>query len=1205
MWPRILAPLDRRANRVPEVIAGMTCSSCGTENEAGRKFCKECAARLALTCPTCGAANSADAKFCGECAAPLAPPARQTPPTAAVPAPVAERRLVSVLFADLVGFTPFAAEHDAEEVRETLTRYFDLAADVIGRYGGTVEKFIGDAVMAVWGAPAAREDDAERAVRAGLELVDAVRALGPMIEARAGVLTGEAAVTLGATNQGLVAGDLVNTASRLQSVAPAGAVLVGEATWRAASRAIVFEPAGDQTLKGKVSPVPAWRAVRVVAQRGGRNRSDALEAPFVGRDEELRALKDLHAATGRERRPRLVSVIGPAGIGKTRLAWEFLKYLDGLVERVWWHAGRSPAYGDGVTFWALGEMVRGRAGLAEGDDEATTRTKVAETVRTHISDPAEAAWIEPALLALLGVETGIASDELFAAWRTFFERLAGTAPVVLVFEDLQHADPGLLDFIDHVMEWSRGVPITILTLARPELLDRRPGWGAGLRSFTSIHLEPLPPADMQRLLAGLVPGLPAATTTAIVARADGVPLYAVETVRMLLAQGRLVLEDGVCTPVGSLDEVAVPETLTALVAARLDGLDPADRALLSDAAVLGQSFSPGALAAVAGTGEAELEPRLRGLVRHELLTLDVDPRSPGRGQYAFVQALVREVAYHTLAKRDRRLRHLAAARYLESLGSEEVAGALADHYLAAYRNTPPGPEADALAAQARTALRSAAARATALGSHGQALAFLEQALEITTDPADRAALHAGAFAAAEEALGIAAMIRHAEAAVQERRRAGDREAIALAVAEQARAITWWLGDPESARTFASESWEEFSDLEQTPAGVALMQRVAWTYLNQDDAGGAMTWWDRLLPIAERLGLLEGTADGILGRGESLLRTGRPREGMVLLRGAHQLAIANDLRDAELGARVLLTYHEQWGEPAVGLALAREGLEIGRRRGSRRYGSWMVENGCICALRTGDWDWVAGLLDEWLALESATIVWAESFVDRAILRSLRGEDAAADIAEAARIRLEVAVSGNEFEPYGLWAGAWAAFAGGRPDEVRRLGERAAELMMASLAPLVCPLMARSALWAGDGPGAASALAILDASAHVGAALAADRLVVRAGIDALEGRGPAALAGYREALRAYRKLGLAFDEAAAAVDMAVLLPSPERDAPDVATAIAAARSTLERLGARPFLARLDATGSPPCCPRWTSSSPTAATTPSSSASTTASR
>ena len=381
-------------------------------------------------------------------------------------------------------------------------------------------------------------------------------------------------MTIGATNQGLVAGDLVNTASRLQSVAQPGTVLVGEATQRAASKAIAFEPAGEQALKGKASPVPAWRALRVVAQVGGRNRADALEAPFVGRDDELRLLKDLFHATTREGRSRLVSVIGPAGIGKTRLAWEFLKYVDGLVETVWWHEGRSPAYGEGVTFWALGEMVRRRAGLLETDDEATTRAKIAATVAEHVPDPDERRWIESALLTLLGVEAGGASDQLFGAWRTFFERLAATAPVVLVFEDYHYADPGLLDFVDHLLEWSRTVPIYVVTLSRPELLDKRPAWGAGKRNFVNVSLEPLPEPAMRVLLAGLVPGLPERAVKAIVARADGVPLYAVETVRMLLAQNRLVLEGDAYHPTGDLTDLAVPETLTALIGSRLDSLAP-------------------------------------------------------------------------------------------------------------------------------------------------------------------------------------------------------------------------------------------------------------------------------------------------------------------------------------------------------------------------------------------------------------------------------------------------------------------------------------------------------------------------------------------------------------------------------------------------------------------------------------------------------
>ncbi|HET9416897.1 MAG TPA: adenylate/guanylate cyclase domain-containing protein, partial [Candidatus Limnocylindria bacterium] len=348
----------------------MNCPSCGTPNDAGRKFCGECGTALAIACPSCATPNPPGTKFCGECGSELAggiaAPART--------APTAERRVVSVLFADLVGFTTLSETRDAEQVRDLLSRYFETAREVIGAYGGTVEKFIGDAVMAVWGAPVAFEDDAERAVRSALDLVGSVEAIGKEIgaelELRAGVLTGEAAVTLGASNQGMVAGDLVNTASRLQSVAPPGTVLVGEATKLAASNAIAFEPAGERLLKGKAAPVPAFRALRVVAQRGGVGRSEQLEAPFVGRAPELRMLKDFHVATGAEKRPRLVSIIGQGGIGKSRLVWEFLKYIDGVTEVVYWHEGRSPAYGEGISFWALAEMVRSRATITDADDPA-------------------------------------------------------------------------------------------------------------------------------------------------------------------------------------------------------------------------------------------------------------------------------------------------------------------------------------------------------------------------------------------------------------------------------------------------------------------------------------------------------------------------------------------------------------------------------------------------------------------------------------------------------------------------------------------------------------------------------------------------------------------------------------------------------------------------------------------------------------------
>ncbi|HJP88202.1 MAG TPA: adenylate/guanylate cyclase domain-containing protein [Candidatus Limnocylindrales bacterium] len=1167
----------------------MICPNCATENRIGAKFCSECATPLASGCPSCGTINPPAAKFCSECATPLQAGVRPAAARAAVPAPanapaqgsganatgpVAERRVVSILFADLVGFTTYSEGRDAEEVRGLLSKYFELASALIGRYGGTVEKFIGDAVMAVWGAPVAREDDAERAVRAGLDLVDAVTKLAPGIQARAGVLTGEAAVTIGATNQGMVAGDLVNTASRLQSAAAPGMVLVGEATQRAAASAILFEEAGEQTMKGKSAPVAAWRAVRVVAERGGRNRSETLEAPFVGRDDELRLLKDLFHATEREGKSRLVSVIGPAGIGKTRLSWEFLKYVDGLLDNVWWHTGRCPAYGDGITFWALGEMVRGRAGLAETDDEATTRERIAATVAQHVADEAEARWIESALLALLGISgaQSIGSDQLFAAWRTFFERMASTSPVVMVFEDMHHADRGLLDFVDHLMEWARTSPIIVITLSRPDLVERRPDWGVGLRAFTSIYLEPLPPADMQLLLGGLVPGLPKASIDRIVARADGIPLYAVETVRMLLAQGRLVKDGESYRPTGAFEEgdLAVPETLSALIAARLDGLDAADRALVEDAAVVGQSFTVAGVAAVAGLTAQEIEPRLRGLVRRELLILDDNPRSPERGQYQFVQALIREVAYNTLSRKDRKVRHLAAARYFESLATEELVGGMAQHYLAAQQLAADVEEAAALAAQARIALRGAADRAASLGSFGEARTFYEQALEVTTDPADRAELHTRASEAALQGIDPEPIMRHLEAAVAERRRTSDREQICFAVAALALQTTGVMTDPAAGLAMALAAWEEFSDLEQTRAGVELMSVIGRSYHGLNEAGKALEWVERYLPIAERLGDLEQITRGIQRKGTSLCNTGRPREGIVLLRGAHQLALANDFGQLEEGCRVLLTFFDQWGDPAGGLALGREGLEIGRKRGSRQYQFLMVGNTSWCATRVGEWDWAVPLLDEWVDSEMLDQYRFEFVIVRAVIRALRGIDTTAELHDAAGM-LE-GVTDPQYLSYLAHARAVNALARGDFATAVREAEDA-PTHADYFSPLSLPVAARAALWAGDAGAASRLLATDRESGFWGSALEIDRSRTAAGIAALEGRTGAALPAFLEAIRAYEALGLPFEAAAAAVDMAVTLPDAASSAA-AAAAIATARETLTRLGAQPFLDRLDA-------------------------------
>ena len=994
-----------------------------------------------------------------------------------------------------------------------------------------------------------------------------MRNLGPSLQARAGVLTGEAAVTIGATNQGMVAGDLVNTASRLQGAAAPGAVLVGEATQRAAARAIAFEPAGEQSLKGKAAPVAAWRAVRVIADVGGRKHADVLEAPFVGREDELRLVKDLFHATTREARPRLVSVIGPAGIGKTRLAWEFLRYLDGLVDTVWYHDGRSPAYGDGISFWALGEMVRRRAGLLETDDEATTRVKVAEMLATHVPDAEERTWIEPALLALLGVETAASPEQLFGAWRTFFERLAATAPVVLVFEDFHYADPGLIDFVDHLVEWSRGHAIYVVTLSRPELLERRPDWGAGKRSFVSLSLDPLPPAAMRQLLAGLVPGLPEAAAKAIVARADGMPLYAVETVRMLVADGRLILEGDAYVPHGDLTTLAVPETLTALIASRLDALPPADRALVQDAAVLGQSFTPAALAAITGTDEAALEPRLRALVRQEILAVQDDPRSPERGQYGFVQALIREVAYGTLARNDRKTKHLAAARFFESLGTDELAGALAGHYLAAHQHAQPGPEADALAGQARLALRGAAERASALGAPEQAVRFLEQALEVTADPAQQVELL--------ERLGdAAAFASHYDRAIEALQRAadihlerGDRAAAVATTAAVAR-VALDARRPHFVDDLADETVGRYADQVGTPGFAALEAQLARAYFFLDDNRKAIEVIDRALEAAERDDLRPILADALVTRGSALCSMGRLREGLGVLATGERLARDEGLTRTLLRAINNTAVNSWHQDPARAAGAAREGLALAQRVGDKGTMVLLSGGAAYSAMQGMEWEQALTLVEPVIQMDLAPgerVVATSTFVT---VTAYRGGDVREQLATFEPLYAQM--DAMEARKTRLDVDGQVAFATGRLADAIRIWREEVEVDGGE-AKWSLPNIAHCALWLGDLEGARAVLRDLDAAGLHASLTELQRRSIRAGIAAMEGDTDGALALYRQVLHGLEDLGVAWEAALVAIDMASVL-DPAR--PEVQAAAAAAREGLVRVGARPFVERLDA-------------------------------
>jgi len=955
------------------VQSSVKCPNCHADNRPDAKFCRECGTRVGGRCPACGAANEPDQKFCDECGTPLLDPTLTGAPSAPVDSPAAERRLVSLLFADLVGFTTFSEGRDAEEVRELLSRYFESCKRLITLYGGTVEKFIGDAVMAVWGTPAAQEDDAERAVRAALDLVAMVAALGqevgaPELRARAGVHTGGAAVTLGAVSEGMVAGDLVNTASRIQAVAEPGSVLVGESTKRATEAAIAYADAGTHELKGRDEPVRLFNALRVTAGRGGALRREGLEPPFIGRERELRMVKDFFHASAEENKAHLVSLLGIAGIGKSRLAWEFEKYVDGLVEEVFWHRGRCLAYGDGVAYWALAEMVRMRCGIAEEEEPVSAREKLRAALAEYIPDPDERQWVEPRLAQLVALEGTAPGDEenLFSAWRILFERLAEQSPTVLLFEDMHWADDGLLDFLEYLLEWSRNLPLFVLLFARPEFADERPSWGAGRRGFSSVYLEPLSPQAMGDLLSGLVPGLPEDVASRILERSEGIPLYAVETFRTLLDRGVLEREADSYRLIGSIETLAVPETLHALIAARLDNLTPEERRLLQDASVLGKVFTTKGLAAVTGLAEAELEPVLTALVRKELLSIQADPRSPEHGQYSFLQDLVKQVAYETISRRERKPKHLAAAEFLLSLAGadeNETAEVVASHFLDAYAASPDDRDAEQIRAKARDTLVRAAERAASLAANVEAQRAYERAIELTDEALVEADLHERAGAAAAIGARADEASAHFEQSLALYEAGGAAHAAARVSARLAE-ILWDRGRFEEGLESMERALEVL--LEESPGeDVALLAaQVGRFRFFTGDSGIAQERIETALTLAEALSLPEVLSQALNTKALLLITHGRGAEGSLLLRHALEVALEHDRPSAALRAfynlaDAALSFGDRYEEAAE---TVRQGLAHARKVGSR-YWEWALLGYGYPFYALGAWDEVIAMWDE--------------------------------------------------------------------------------------------------------------------------------------------------------------------------------------------------------------------------------------------------
>jgi class 3 adenylate cyclase/tetratricopeptide (TPR) repeat protein len=893
------------------------CRACGSENPEGKRYCRSCGASLAGACATCGSQLKPDDRFCGDCGGEVLDAAGAKSPSAGASQNLAhlqagvlstELRHVSVLFCDLVGFTPFSEKRDPEEVREVLSGYFELARAIVGRYGGVVQKFIGDAVMAVWGAPVAKEDDAERAVRAGLELVSAVAAYGSEhgtdLQARVGIVTGEAATTETA-EEGLVIGDRVNTAARIQSAALPGCCYVEETTRAATAAAIAYADAGEHTLKGKAEPVRLFQATRVVATVAGAQRAGVIEAPFIGRDRELHLVKELFHASAERHSTRMVLVSGVAGVGKSRLAWEFAKYIDGVAGEVLWHAGRCLSYGEGVSYWALSEMVRSRLLIGEEDQMDLVAERLRAGLERWIADAADREFISPRLGQLLGLPTArvLAKEELFAGWRLFFERLAEHLPVVMVVEDLQWADAGLVDFLDHLLEWSGDHAIFLLVLSRPEGTERK-GLSLSRRSVTALTLDPLSDETMGELLDGLVTGLPRDARARIVERADGIPLYAVETVRGLLDRGIVTKgTDGSLQLGGEIGELETPPGLTALISSRLDGLDPNERQLVRECSVLGGSFPHQAVEALSELDPAVLDDVLSSLVRKEVLTVRADRFSPDRGQYGFTQSLIRSVAYDMLTRAERKARHLRTAEHLRVAFPDEgaeVSEVIASHVHDAYKAAGDDPDAARLRAWARDAYIAAAERAESVGAPEGAEAAYTTAAELSSNDIERVQLIEKAGRMAVRAGLHPRAVECFEAAATAHQGAGR-------ATDAARVVTWLapplraLGRGEFAIGLLREALASLEPGTAPPAVLASLQEALGSSLifvgHLEEASAPI---EEALLLAQHYELAETLVAALVSRSLLLHFVGRYEEARIGHEGS--LAIARRLGITEMEIR---------------------------------------------------------------------------------------------------------------------------------------------------------------------------------------------------------------------------------------------------------------------------------------------------------------
>jgi class 3 adenylate cyclase/tetratricopeptide (TPR) repeat protein len=888
------------------------------------------------TCPSCGQENPEGFTFCGFCAAPLEQATRVA---------AEERKVVTVLFCDLVGFTTLSDQADPEDVRARIRPYHTRLRAEIERYGGTVEKFIGDAVMAVFGAPVTHEDDPERAVRAGLRILEAIADLNEAdptseLQVRVGIETGEAVVALGArpeAGEGIVTGDVVNTASRLQGVAPVGGVAVGQATYSATKALFDYEALEPVTLKGKAEPVPLYHA-RSARARFGTDLLRSTTTPLVGRDLERNLLTGTFERVVRDRSVHLVTVAGEPGVGKSRLVAELFAHVDALPEVLTrWRQGRCLPYGDGITFWALGEIVKAEAGILETDDPETAGAKIDQVVP---DDHPDAPWLRQRLRPLVGLEAPQAArEENFAAWRGFLELLAEDDPSVFVLEDLHWADEALLAFVEHLAGYAEGVPMLIVGTARPELWEKAPGFAQGARNSARINLSPLSEAETAELIGNLLETalLPAEAQAAILARAGGNPLYAEEFVRLLKDRG-ILAHTGSAWSLDPEAEIPLPAGVQGLIAGRLDTLEAGRKHLLQDAAVIGKVFWSGAVAAMGERQPREVEAALHELTRKELVRPARASSMEGESEYAFSHALVRDVCYGQIPRSTRADRHVRAASWIEDIARDRVedhADILAAHYVTALELAKASPESatDLLSAKALRYLTLAGDRAlgmdVSVAEHHYAKA-LELAPQDHPERPDLLARHAESL---NQRGRFPEAVRAFEEAIEGFRGRDDIRAMALAMGRYG-IVLERLGDPRGNEVTgeAAALLEALGSSAELAA--ALAEQAGSSYVSTDYRA-TMALADRAIALAKELDLPDPVrALGFRGGARFFLGDA---EGLEEMRRALDAANAQGL-----SREVALIYYNMtealWSfqGPRASLEVIREGVAFAERQGVEEF-----------------------------------------------------------------------------------------------------------------------------------------------------------------------------------------------------------------------------------------------------------------------------